>query len=267
VSLKPFYNDEFATLYHGRAEEVLPAILAAGAPRPDHFIMDPPYDDHTHDSIRSSYQDGKPIKTVRGSSKGRIDLSFEAMTPEQVLRVVMPAASGWVIAFCSLEMLGGYRIAGGAHFVRSGFWHRINGTPQISGDRPSQPGEGLAILRGSLSGRMRWNRGGHAAFWETCIVPSKARVHKTQKPESLMIDLVAAFTSPGELVCDPFCGSGSTLVSAKRLGRRALGIDMDWTQLREAARRLQQQPLPLIQAGTTRRRQNRLDFAATAEAV
>lgn len=53
------------------------------------------------------------------------------------------------------------------------------------------------------------------------------RLHPTQKPVSGLLPLVDAFSRPGELVLDPFCGSGSSLVAAKQLGRRYLGIELD----------------------------------------
>jgi site-specific DNA-methyltransferase (adenine-specific) len=49
------------------------------------------------------------------------------------------------------------------------------------------------------------------------------RIHPTQKPVSALVPLIESFSAPGELVLDPFCGSGSTLVAARRLGRRLSG--------------------------------------------
>ena len=64
------------------------------------------------------------------------------------------------------------------------------------------------------------------------------RLHPTQKPVRPLAELVAAFTRPGDLVLDPFCGSGSTLVAAKSLGRRYLGIELDAGHRQTAAMRL-----------------------------
>jgi len=53
------------------------------------------------------------------------------------------------------------------------------------------------------------------------------RLHETQKPISLMEELTRDFTDPGELVCDPFAGSGTTGVACKHLGRRFVGWERD----------------------------------------
>ncbi len=51
--------------------------------------------------------------------------------------------------------------------------------------------------------------------------------HPTQKPEKLMAKLILASSNPGDVVLDPFLGSGTTSVAAKKLGRRFLGIEID----------------------------------------
>ena len=50
--------------------------------------------------------------------------------------------------------------------------------------------------------------------------------HPTQKPEKLLAKLILASTNPGDLVLDPFLGSGTTSVVAKKLGRRYIGIEL-----------------------------------------
>ena len=50
-------------------------------------------------------------------------------------------------------------------------------------------------------------------------------LHETQKPVKLMEYLISTYTQPGDIVFDPFMGSGTTLVAAKNLGRLAVGID------------------------------------------
>lgn len=53
------------------------------------------------------------------------------------------------------------------------------------------------------------------------------RLHPTQKPVTLMESLIDVFSLPGDLVLDPFCGSGTTLIAARDLGRRCVGIEID----------------------------------------
>jgi len=52
--------------------------------------------------------------------------------------------------------------------------------------------------------------------------------HPTQKPEKLIAKLVLASSDEGNMVFDPFLGSGTTAVVAKKLGRRFLGVEVEW---------------------------------------
>jgi site-specific DNA-methyltransferase (adenine-specific) len=64
--------------------------------------------------------------------------------------------------------------------------------------------------------------------WDIGIVAPVAKErtgYPTQKPEALLERLILATTNPGDLVIDPYCGSGTTLAVAQRLGRLAIGID------------------------------------------
>ncbi len=63
--------------------------------------------------------------------------------------------------------------------------------------------------------------------------------HPTQKPEKLIAKLILASSNPGDLVFDPFLGSGTTAVVAKKLGRRYLGIEREKEYIAYAACRLE----------------------------
>lgn len=62
--------------------------------------------------------------------------------------------------------------------------------------------------------------------------------HVAQKPVKLLKALIDLTTAPGQMVLDPFCGSGSTLVAAKASGRRYIGFDKDPTAVKVAKERL-----------------------------
>lgn len=63
-------------------------------------------------------------------------------------------------------------------------------------------------------------------------------LHPTQKPVGAILPLIQAFSQPGALVLDPFAGSGTTLVAARQLGRRAIGIELDDSYYHTACQRL-----------------------------
>jgi DNA modification methylase len=64
------------------------------------------------------------------------------------------------------------------------------------------------------------------------------KLHPTQKPLCVLTPLIYCFSRPGDLVLDPFCGSGSTLVAAKLQGRRFVGIELDAAYCDVARQRL-----------------------------
>lgn len=216
--MKSFYEDEAVTLYHGDAREVAPQVGAV-----DHAFHDPPYDEQTHAGARS---DLRPSYGV----------TFAPLEdPATVVDLVTPAR--WCLAFCSLEMLGAYRWAAGKdRWIRSGVWDRPDGAPQLSGDRPAQAVEGIAIWH--RAGQRRWNAHGKRGIWRHGRVRGDERVHETQKPVPLLLELVLDFTDVGDVILDAFAGSGTTGVAAKIAGRRAVLIELDEARCAVAAKRL-----------------------------
>jgi DNA modification methylase len=104
--------------------------------------------------------------------------------------------------------------------------------------------------------------GGGINAWEPVLVYGKVRFsldcrmfrpvasirvdgHSTPKPLSPWGWMVAESSSPGETILDPFMGSGTTLVAAKNLGRKAIGIELEERYCEIAAKRLAQEVMPL----------------------
>lgn len=77
-----------------------------------------------------------------------------------------------------------------------------------------------------------------AAVPQTNFTDANMKQHPAQKPVSVMRWLVNALTQPGELVCDPFCGSGTTGIAAVELGRRFHGIEKSRDYLKVANGRI-----------------------------
>jgi DNA modification methylase len=206
----------------------------------DVCIMDPPYSEHVHTrSLRSRKGGTKGPLVSRELGFAHIDPKLQRKVSAEVARVTRR----WVLAFCTPEMLGGWR-ADLEHFklqhVRVGVWVKPNGAPQFGGDRPGTGWEAIEIAH--PKGRKRWNGGGHHAVWTHSIETGQYkgdRVHSTEKPIGLMLELVSLFSDPGELVIDPFAGSGTTGVACVRLGRRFAGAELDPTMAQHATDRLE----------------------------
>lgn len=148
----------------------------------------------------------------------------------------------WALVFSDAETTYRWREAlesAGMRYVRTGAWVKPDAMPQMSGDRPSVGFEPCTITH--AQGPMRWNGGGSAALWTYNTVKKNRPNHPCPKPVELMADLVGDFSDEGETVLDPFCGSGTTLVAAKRLGRLGVGIEISEEFCEESATRLERE--------------------------
>ena len=105
--------------------------------------------------------------------------------------------------------------------------------------------DGLVSMSGRgqvITGSLRWNGGGKPARWVGGAARfdqrDRGQLHVCQKPLALMEALIRDFSDRGETVLDPFAGSATTLVAAKRLGRHGLGWEIDSASHAVAGRRL-----------------------------
>ena len=211
---------EGVEIYLGDCLEVLPTLG-----RFDHVITDPPYEKEAHKTGRRTQASVK-----RGVDA---DLDFDAITEEirsEVARLCCSLSDGWCLFFCQAEAAGAWRDAieaAGGKYKRTMIWVKPDSTPQLNGQMPA-PGYESMPLAWCGAGHSRWNAGGKRGVY-THLTNGQDRhgVHKTEKPVALMRELLADFTSPGQLIADPFCGSGTTGVAAVKLGRRFIGIEKD----------------------------------------
>jgi len=208
----------------------------------DHVITDPPYTQRTSVNMRSRKDKSDGGAFIGSPDRRRIDFDGVDGLEQSIASAALVIARRWCVIFCALEQIGTYADAAGKCWVRGTVWHRTNSAPQFTGDRPGQACEGVAIMH--REGRKRWNRGGQNLCWVGPTANSVAEPtrgvtgHPTPKPEWLMIDAIEAFTDPGDLVLDPFCGSGTTGVACLRLGRRFIGIEKDSRHVATARERL-----------------------------
>jgi site-specific DNA-methyltransferase (adenine-specific) len=192
------------------------ASLADGSV--DHVICDPPYEAEAHTLQRRVRRGNEPLSFEPLSEETR------AAAAAHIARV----ARRWILVFCQVEAAMKWRdvlVAAGAVYRRSCVWIKPDGMPQYSGDRPGMGYE--TIIACHAPGRSRWNGGGSHGVFINNKHDADRSGHETQKPGSLMEKLVALFTDPGDLVCDPFAGSGTTGVAAIRRGRRFIGWERD----------------------------------------
>jgi modification methylase len=96
-----------------------------------------------------------------------------------------------------------------------------------------------------------------------------AKAHPTQKPEALLARIILSASNAGDVVLDPFFGTGTTGAVAKKLGRRFIGLERDPGYIKHAERRIaaaQATPPELLIAPPAKREEPRVAFASVVEA-
>lgn len=211
----------------------------------DHVITDPPYEIEAHTMgrrIRGKINDAFP----GGREVLQKPLSFGAISEadrEACGVIFANLAARWCLVFCQVEGAMKWQDAltkweGSPHQRRRiGIWVKPDGMPQLTGDRPGMGYESIVMTH--AIGASRWNGGGRlGVFTHNKNTPGGKHEHETQKSLPLMLELVELFTDPGDVVLDPFAGSGTTGVACLRLGRRFIGYEKDAKYARVAQDRL-----------------------------
>jgi DNA modification methylase len=123
-------------------------------------------------------------------------------------------------------------------YKRACVWVKPDSTPQFNGQGPASGAE-MFVCAWAGNGHANWNAGGKRGVYTHCVNnPERTGLHPTEKPRRLMSEIIADFTNPGELICDPFMGSGTTGVAAVMAGRRFVGVELNETYFDLACKRL-----------------------------
>lgn len=221
------FEDDLTLLIHGRWQDHIDLLDSA-----DVLITDPPYGM----DYQSNFPQDGPTEKVRGDRDTRERDELLNWWFGQATRGPLPRLDRPAIVF------GTWRVPRPDDVRQLVIWHK--------GDRP---GMGDLSLPWGPSHEDIYIMGGHGAqHWAGKRGPSVIRArtregnatnshtehgHPTPKPVLLMQDLISHTT--GEVIIDPFAGSGSTLVAARLLGRRSIGIEEVRKYADGAARRLE----------------------------
>lgn len=243
-----YYADDSVTLYHGRFEEVLPALDITA----DLIVTDPPYGETSLQWDR--WPQGWPdvaaaysrsmwcFGSMRMFLNQRDEFSMWRLSQD----IVWEKNTGTGLATDRFA-----RVHENALHWYIGDWSTVyHETPRIRigslrrvATKPA--GAAKAPHLGGISKTSAWEDDGTRLMHSVFRVHGMHRrsIHPTEKPTGMLEPLIEYGCPPAGLVLDLFAGSGSTLAAAKGTGRRAIGIEVDERYCEAAARRLAQDTL------------------------
>ena len=205
-----------AQLHLGRWQDALAHVDAVDA-----VICDPPYGLRTHEGHNESEE---VTRALTGQST-RTAITYDAMMPSEVAAFVeawAPRCSGWIVAMTSHDLIPAweqaYRDAGRMAFAPVPI---IQKRPRLVGDGPSSWAVYAMVSRPRTRAMATW--GCLPGAYEALTVKDAGLAGA--KPLDLMRAIVRDYSRPGDLICDPFVGSGTTLLAAIMEGRRAVGAE------------------------------------------
>ncbi len=202
-------------------------------------------------------------------------------------RVLKPTGTIWVIgSYHNIFRVGTVLQDLGFWVLNDIIWRKTNPMPNFRGRRfanahetliwasRSQDGKGytfnydaLKMANDEVQMRSDWLfpicTGGERLKDET-----GAKVHPTQKPEALLHRILMSSTKPGDVVLDPFFGSGTTGAVAKKLGRHFVGIEREQAYIDAATKRIAEAERidgPVLAVTTGKRAEPRVAFGALVE--
>ena len=241
----------------------------------DLVFADPPYNLQLGGDLNRP--DGSHVDAVTDhwdqfdSFKIYDDFTREWLT--EAKRVLKPDGALWVIgSYHNIYRVGAILQDLGFWILNDIVWRKSNPMPNFKGTRFTNAHETLLWCSQGEKAKYHFNYRAMKTLndelqmrsdWEfpICGGPERlkkdgTKVHPTQKPEALLYRVMLAASKPGDVILDPFFGTGTTGAVAKRLGRRWIGIEREINYIEaaqeriEAARPLDESQLKTMQANT-----------------
>src|SRR6202163_2869144 len=202
-------------------------------------------------------------------------------------RVMKPAATLWVIgSYHNIFRVGTVLQDLGFWILNDVMWRKVNPMPNFRGRRFTNAHETLIwaardqAARGYTFNYEALKAGNDdvqvRSDWTIPLCTGDERLkgrdgkklHPTQMPEGLLARVILAASRPGDLVLDPFCGTGTTGAVSARLGRRFVGCERDQAYAHAAKKRIaaiEPMPEPALATFMTAREAPRVPFAVLIE--
>jgi modification methylase len=212
--------------------------------------------------------------------------SFSRAWLAEARRILKPNGTLWVIgSYHNIFRVGAALQDAGYWILNDIIWRKSNPMPNFRGTRFTNAHETLIWASRSEDSRYTFNYRAMKALnddlqmrsdWLIPICAGGERMkedgtkaHPTQKPEALLYRVLLACTNPGDVVLDPFFGTGTTGAVARRLGRHWIGIERETRYVRVAEQRIAA-ALPLDESAmktmASRRSQPKVPFGTLVEA-
>ena len=212
--MKPYYQDDACTIYHADCREILSKMPLNIA---DMVLTDPPY------GMNRFATDGKDFLQVVGPA---LQTAFTRLR-----------SPGSMFVFTSTAEVVNVANAVGQPLKRLLWMYKPNDCTYPLGGWLLKSEAILWFHKGDRLGLEERRPFKHDCYTVTSVGKEGVKGHPTVKPIAVVSDFVMR-THPGALVLDPFMGSGTTLLAAKRMGRKAIGIEIEERYCYLAAERL-----------------------------
>jgi len=216
----------------------------------DLIFADPPYNlSGSNFKMKFTKSGGTDLNTNKGNWDRYTDAEFEEFTKKwlsECFRILKKNGSIWVAGTYHNIYLVGYLMKKlGLDILNEVLWHKSDATPNLSCTRFVADHENFIWARkgkGNIFNYkdMKEMNGGKQmrAIWTRGKTAGGKKIHPTQKPEWLLERVILSTSNTDGIVFDPFIGSGTTAVVAKKLGRSYLGTELDREYYNKSIKRI-----------------------------